>query len=148
MLSPTYLAADWRYADNDWQGANALAYTVYSVQPVFASDCVTITTPGTPMNLTGFTVQGAIYNRAQPGVDGQRYVPGGIGAPLPQVVGAVVDAVNGRITLSVPRTATIIPRQRIECWSNPDLSRLLAEPQIVDPSGNIISVGLQPLFVF
>jgi hypothetical protein len=148
MLSPTYLAADWRYARNDWQGANALAYTVYSVQPVFASDGVTITTPGTPMNLAGFTVQGSVYFRAQPGVDGLRYVPGGLGASLPQVTGAIVDAVNGKITLSVPRTATIVPRQPIECWADPDRSRLIAEPQIVDPSGNIITVGLQPLFVF
>jgi hypothetical protein len=147
MPSPTYLTADWRYAGNDWQGANALKYTVYG-DAVYGSDGVTIITPATPLNLTGYTVTGSIYDRAQPGVDGQRYVPGGIGAPLPQVTGDIADAVNGRITLSVPRTATIVPRQRIECWSNPDLSRLIAEPRIVDASGNIITVGLQPLFVF
>ena len=148
MIAPSYLAADWRYAKNDWQGANALQYTVYSVPPVYGSDGVTIVTPGTPMNLTGFTVTGEISYRARPFVRNGRYQTGGNGGPLLNVVGAVLNATAGTITLSVPRTSSIIERQSIECWSNPDASILIAEPQIVDAQGNVVTVGLQPLFVF
>ena len=148
MLSPTYLAADWRFARDDWQGSNALTYTVYSVQPDYADDGVTITTPGVPMDLTGFTAQGVLSYRPTPFVRNGRYQDQSLDRPLPTPVGAVTDPTNGVFTLSLSRDATVIDRQDLSCWGDPTRSKLLVRPQIVDPSGNVITQGLQPLFVF
>ena len=149
MPSPTYLTADWRYAGDDWQGANALEYTVNATDAVYASDGITVVTPAVPLNLTGFTVTGIIYLRRQASVFRERYEPATLGNPLPFVpVGAVVNALNGIITLSVTREQTNFPKQFLGSFSDPDSSVLLVRPQIIDPSGNMITQGLQPLFVF
>lgn len=149
MLLPTYLAADWRYAGDDWQGSNALTYTVYSTNPVFADDGVTVISEGTPLNLTGYTAQGTITSRPVPFVRDGRYQEAPLGSPLPVPTGAVTDPSNGVFTLSLPRAVTLgVPKQALSCWSDPSQSRLLVRPQIVDPAGNVITQGVQPLFVF
>ena len=155
ISGPAYLTPTWRYAGDDWAGSNALTYTVYSVAPVYADDGVTITTPGTPMDLTGFTVSGRILGRSRPVVS----VNGKFGAepyclPIQGVAGGIILATAGTIVLSVPKAGMIAPRQDMNDWYG-DIasnqagarSRLIARPMISDPSGNLITVGLQPLYV-
>jgi hypothetical protein len=149
MPAPAYLTADWRYAGDDWQGANALEYTVNATDAVYATDGVTVTTPAVPLNLNGFEVKGVIYLRRQASVTYGRYQPSDPGSPIAFTpIGAVVDAINGIITLSLPSAQTLFPRQPLAAFEDPDSSLLLIRPQVVDGSSNVLTVGLQPLFVF
>ena len=134
-LVPGYLAPASRYAGDDWAGSNALKFSVYTILPVLNSDGTV--TAGTLMNLTGFSVLGTIWKRSE-------------GSPLPAPTGAILgDPTLGTITLSLASQYTQgLPTQSYADWSNPDLSFLLVRPRIVDPAGNIITQGIQPLFVF
>lgn len=161
--SPQYLTPTWRYAGDDWSGSNALAYTVYSIQPIYQLDSdgnieydssgnPIVVTPGTPVNLTGFTIIGKIQRRVP-----SRYAYSTPGASLPSSLplltlptGAIVgDPTLGKISLSLASSYTDLPRQKISDYSvSPDLSLLIAQPIVIDASGNKVTSGLQPLFVY
>jgi hypothetical protein len=100
------------------------------------------------MVLTGYTVQGSIQYRPTLQDLAERYGKSVPFYALPTPVGAVRDAVNGLITLSLPRSATNVPPQPLDDWDYPERSRLISRPQIVDSYGNEVTVGIQPLFVF
>ena len=146
---PAYLTPTWRYAGDDWSGSNALVYTVYQ------SDAQGNPTT-TPMDLTGFTVSGTIVGRSCPVVSvNGRFGEQPFCPPIQGVTGAIISATAGTIALSVPKADTIAPRQDMSDWYG-DIasgqigacSRLIARPMVSDPSGNLITVGLQPLYVF
>lgn len=157
-LGPAYLPPTWRYAGDDWTGTNALTYTIYSVPPVYAADGATVATPGTPMDLTGYTVAGAVLHRPRDGVFGQRY-GAQASPPLSGVTAAVLSAVSGTLALSVAKADTAaLARQDVAAWygdvaegqavPSGRCSLLIARPVIVDPSGAAVTVGEQPLYVF
>ena len=141
--APAYLAPAWRFAGDDWMGANALTFTAWATPPVYAADGVTIATAGVPQDLTGYTVIGALlYQPRCPNA------PSPAGASLPTPTGAIVNATQGLISLSLLATQTAFPRQSFAQWGNAGAALLIAQPKIVDANGKAVTVGLQQLFVF
>jgi hypothetical protein len=143
-IAPSYLTPDWRFANNDWSGSNALTYIVWSVEPVYAADGVTIITAGEPRDLTGCSVSGAIsYQRQATRFSPQVRIATTI--PTGDIVG---DPTQGVISLSLPASATGFGRQEFCAWGDPTRSLLIAEPMVRDTSGALVTIGLQPVFVF
>ncbi|WP_158810260.1 hypothetical protein [Beijerinckia sp. L45] len=140
--APAFLAPDYRYAGDDWTGANALTYIVYDAAPVYASDGVTITTPGVARNLTGVTVTGTLSYLQRAGQCIPNRSP-----RLITMTGALIDPVNGVIALSLAAAQTIFPAQAFEAWGDPRRALLIAQPKVVGTDG-AVSIGKQPLFVF
>ena len=148
--APVWLTPVYRYAGDDWQdeNGNSLTYVVYAVQPVYAADGVTITTPGQPRNLTGWSGTGTLeyqtpVNQIEPAS------PTG----LVTMTGAIVgEPTAGTISLSLTAAQTVFPRQSFALIKNGILDPLkalfIAQPRVLDASGKIVSVGRQPLFVF
>lgn len=145
--APGYLDPGWRYAGNDWTGDNALQYIVWSVPPVYDIDGVTVITPGVRRDVTGCTVSGALHyqpytSRFPP--QPQRTSLSGI-VPTGSILG---DPTQGEIALSLARPYTGFPAQSFDAWGDPARALLLAEPMVTDPGGTLVTIGLQPLFVF
>lgn len=141
--APAYLAPDWRYAGDDWLGDNALTYVVWATPPVYESDGVTVETAGVPRDLTGCTVTGVLQYQTRCGT------PPPATSPLPAPTGALSSTpINGVFTLSLAKTLTGFPPQRLREWGDPDRARFIVRPKVVDADGNVVTVGLQPLFVF
>lgn len=150
--SPAYLAATWRYVGDDWSGSNALTYQVWTTPPVpavYAADGVTVVTPavaGVPYNLTGCAVSGTLRYTPRPfGASGAAPFTG-LATPTGSIVGAPIA---GTIALSVLRGTTVsIPRQDMSVYGQPGTSLLLAQPMITDATGMLVTVGVQPVWVF
>ncbi len=143
-VAPAYLAPTWRYAGDDWEGANALTFPVWATPPVYAADGVTITTPGIPRDLTGCTVEGILR------LQSRCVAPAPTITSLPILSGAISgDPKAGMIALSLSKTQTAaFPRQDYTAWSDPRRAALLVQPMVLDANGDVVTVGLQQLFVF
>ena len=143
IAAPAYLAPAWRYAGDDWSGANALTFPVWAIPPVYAADGVTIVTPGVPRDLTGCTVEGVLR------LQSRCATPAPTTSSLPTPTGAISgDPTAGIITLSLSKGQTAFPRQDYAAWGDPRRAALLVQPMVLDANGNVVTVGLQPLFVF
>ena len=138
ILPPTY-----RYAGDDWRGANALQFVVYAQGPTLDASGFIIG-DGVPRPLDGCTVIGTARFQQPSGS-----APAGAIA----MTGVVLDVTQGLIALELPAARTVaIAKQDPTLWQGPSTdprqAPLVVQPGIRGADGRVVSIGMQPVFVF
>ena len=133
MTVPAYLAAQYRYAGDDWSGDRAFVFTVFQTD---ANGNPTTT----PVDITGYTPSGLLQPR----------VSGACGSNVASQIlsGTVTNGPDGVFELSLPAGVTAqYPRQTIDDVSAGAVSLLLLRARLTDTTPSLGTQGIVPVFV-